>query len=1061
MSTLSSDLNEIEFSFFDENCSATNSPLKLRSASEMDNIEQQFVPWRSITAEVIARIQEVDNADVLAVEQDMTSYTPQREQDKNLKVELSGASNTGEMKDGDHFDRTGQFIIRNVPIVKSASSPLGFFIRLGDGLFRKQGIFVSRVTKGSFVESNALLQAGDEIVSVNHVDVEGFSLDDVVRLIQIPRKLILKIKTSAFSIKRSSSVGEASTPLTFNNKRAEKGASKGFKFKSKESRANDYKEPSNRDKRTLQTETENFKLDNNNANEVQDLSKSSIQSQDLSTIEELIKTIREQNSRSKSAKPRLESVGSFRLSITSQAARNQDALSLTSSPLRSRETNKPGTPVRQSSADSIILAKRTPPSTTRKSSTLTPVTTVNLIFDDPEDFSVSAPSSNTNFKKNGMPQDDSLKVISPELISRSPPGSPAGSPKMRRRLPSVPFDGGRSSRSGSERSLSESWSGSNSPMATCRPLLTLPPEPRSRRMLPTPPSSPDAPHKEPSSGAKPSSESQVSGKANEQSWRGLSDIESVDENSPTPSPSQRDSGMSLSQLFSTFVFKNQSETSGATERSKDAPGRNEVKKTLSSPKRPIHKGERAQQDILEQQKHSMLSHSDASGSLQLPSNHRRLATHLSHPNLLATLSEEPSKGLSKLTTASLSPNGHESYKLSPKLKKRRASLTSMSDKNVTNELASQDMTDISRLRSEADPGYMIFPDDYSGQNLLSSHAVSGMVSLHIIKATNLHFADKKLLEKKRKVFCAVEVDFERKAFTSSKRASKTLTWDEMFEVEIQHGREVCLSCYTSSHEFDKPVAKVSFNLSPFVRFGKEHKVVFRMQPQGALHLEMEFVEMRTLLKRAPSDRKSGVFGFQLNVTSRNENAGVPLVVRKCVEEIEKRGLTSQGLYRISGNARRKKQLHAQFDEDSSAVDLSEENYPDINVIAGILKDYLRELPEPLITESVSKILIKAAKDQVQDQDLASRKSLLSKLFVQLPQINRETLVYLLNHFMRVIAEKDTNKMDAHNLSVCFGPVLLCPPANLREGKDLLDLKLHIKIVEFLFYLWKNAGVTST
>ena len=1045
MSTLSSDLNEIEFSFFDENCSATNSPLKLHSANEMDSIKQQFVPWRSMTAEVIARIQEVDNTDVLAIEQDMTSDIPQRKQHKNLKVELSGASHTGEVKDGDHFDKTGQFIIRNVPIVKSSSSPLGFFIRQGDGLFRKQGILVSRVTKGSFVESNALLQAGDEILAVNHVDVEGFSLDDVVRLIQIPRKLILKIKTSAFSIKRSSSVGEASSSLTFNNKRAEKVASKGFKFKSKESRANDYKEPSNRHKRTLQTETEIFKLDNNNANEVQDLSKSSIQSQTSSTIEELIKTIREQNSRSKSAKPRLEPVGSFPLSITTQAARTQDALSLTSSPLRPRETNKPGTPVRKSSADSILMSKRTPPSTTRKSSTLTPVTTVNLIFDDPEDFTVSASTCETNFKKNGMPQDDSLKVISPEMISRSPPGSPAGSPKMRRRLPSVPSDGGRSSRSGSE-----SWSGSNSPMATCRPQLTLPSEPRSRRMLPTPPPSPDAPHKEPSSGTKPSSESQVSGKAIEPSLSGLSDSEYLDEKSPTPSPSRPDSGMSLSQRFSAFVLKNESETSDATEKSKDAPERNEVKKTLSSPK-----------DILEQQRHLMLLHSDASGSLQLPSNHRRLASRSSHPNLLTMLSEEPSKGLSKLTTASLSPNGHESYKLSPKFKKRRASLTSMSDKSLTNQPTSQDITDISRLRSEADPGYMIFPDDYSGQNLLSSHAVSGMVSLHIIKATNLQFADKKLLEKKRKIFCAVEVDFERKAFTSSKRASKTLTWDEMFEVEIQHGREVCLSCYTSIHEFDKPVAKVSFNLSPFVRFGKEHKVVFRMQPQGALHLEMEFVEMRTLLKRAPSDRKSGVFGFQLNVTSRNENAGVPLVVRKCVEEIEKRGLTSQGLYRISGNARRKKQLHAQFDEDSSAVDLSEENYPDINVIAGILKDYLRELPEPLITESVSKILIKAAKDQVQDQDLASQKSLLSKLFVQLPQINRETLVYLLNHFMRVIAEKDMNKMDAHNLSVCFGPVLLCPPANLTEGKDLLDLKLHIKIVEFLFYLWKNAGVTST
>ena len=1023
MSTLSSDLNDIEFSIRDENCSASKPPLKIHGASKMDGTRQQMLVHRSITAEVIARIQAAENVDLTATGQDMASERLHRERRKELSADLNGAGHGVDMKEGDLLDETGEFIIRNVPIVKSSSSPLGFFIRQGDGLFNKHGIFVSRVAKGSFVDANDLLKVGDEIVAVNHVEVEGFTLDDVVRLIQIPQKLLLSIKTSAFSIKRSPSGGDASISITTHNKRAEKWSSKAFKSKNKVSRANDYKEPSNREKQTLQIEAENFKVDNNDANEVQDLSRSSVRSQGSSTIEDLINAIREQNSRAKSAKKSVERVES-----------SQEAVNLTSSQLKPRETSKPGTPKRNPSADNIILSKRTPPSIPRKSSTLTPATTVNLIFDDPEDTTVGT------------------------LISRSLPGSPGESPKMRRRLPSVPSDSGRSSRSGSERS-SESCSECGSPTATCsKPLLALPPEPRSRRMLPTPPPSPLTPHRESFNSRKSSSENHEGGRSNRSSWSGPSDSESVDEKSHSPSPLRRDSGMFLSNLFNAFAFKNHSDASDAGDKNKDTQERTESYKVLSSPQRPGRKSEPTQQDISEQQKHSMLLHSYASGSLQPP---RRLASRSSQPNLLLTaLPEEPSKVLDKLSADSQASSGHENSKFSPKLAKRRASLTSITDKSLTNQLASQDLTDISRIRSEAEEGFLIFPHDYSGQNLLSSHAVSGMVSLHIIKATNLQFTDKKLLEKKKKVYCAVEVDFERKALTSSKRASKTLTWDEMFEVEIQHGRKVTLSCFTSSREFDKPVAKVSFNLSPFVRCGKQHKVVFCMQPQGAIHLEMEFIEMRTLLKRAPSDRKSGVFGFRLNVTSRNENASVPLIVRKCVEEIERRGLTSQGLYRISGNARRKKQLHAQFDEDSTTVDLSEENYPDVNIIAGILKDYLRELPEPLITESLSKILINAAKDKVQEQDVASQKRVLSKLLVQLPQINRATLVYLLNHFMRVIAEKDTNKMDAHNLSVCFGPVLLCPPANLTESKDLLDLKLHIKTVEFLFYLWKNAGMVS-
>lgn len=1032
VTTVSNDLSEIEFSF-DERPTATKSSL----ANKMDARTQQNITQRELTPDIIARIQAVDNNedDINTIQTDSTSSRKisHRTGDK-LAADFSGelSSHGVEVKDGDRFDDSGRFIIRSVVIVKNSASPLGFFIRQGDGGFKKHGIFVSRVAQGSFVDANGLLQVGDEIVAVNHVDIEGFNLDDVVRMIQTPRKLILTIRINEFE--PSASMGDSYGSVATNmHKKAEKATSKALKIKAKQSRANDYKEPSNKGKQTLQTEAENFKVDNNANEHQQDVLKSTVHPEDSSTIEDLINAIRAQNSRSKKSRRNFEH-GEDNCTSSSEDPRNS-----TSSLFKQKDLNKAESPqMRKPSNDSIILSNRTPLNAGRKSSTLTPVTSVNLIFDDPDDFSVTTPVT-----KNSNPNEDSLKISLTGMYSRSPPGSPGGSPKARRRLPSVPADTTRTSRSDSV-----------SPTST-KPLLNLPAEPRSRRMLPTPPPSPVAPHKaELSNSRKTSSsagESPESGRPNRNSWSGSVESDTTDEKSPAPSPSRKESGLSLSQIFGAFALKTHSDSSDAAEKSKDGE-RNESYKIPSSPQRPTRKSESHRDDILEQQRHSMLLHSYASGGLQPP---KRLASRSSQPNLklLMPVQEETTK--SKLST---SPS-HENSKFSPKLYRRRASMNSISDKSLTNQVASQDLTDSDRLRSEAETGFLIFPDDYSGHNLLSSHAVSGMVSLYIVKATHLPFADKKLLEKKKKVYCAVEVDFERKAFTGTKRASKTLTWDEVFEVEVQHGREVCLSCFTSSHEFDKPVAKASFNLSPFVRCGQQHNVVFRMHPQGAIHVKMEFIEMKTLLKRAPSDRKSGVFGFQLNVTSRNEKVSVPLIVRKCVEEIEKRGIKAVGLYRISGNARRKKLLKAQFDEDSTAVDLSEESYPDINVIAGILKDYLRELPEPLITESLSKQLIKAAKEQVQDQDLAAQKRFISKLLVQLPQNNRETLVYLLNHFMRVIAEKDTNKMDAHNLSVCFGPVLLCPPANITEGKDLLDLKLHVRIVEFLIFLWKNAGVT--
>ncbi|MEQ2207505.1 hypothetical protein XENOCAPTIV_013622 [Xenoophorus captivus] len=48
-----------------------------------------------------------------------------------------------------------------------------------------------------------------------------------------------------------------------------------------------------------------------------------------------------------------------------------------------------------------------------------------------------------------------------------------------------------------------------------------------------------------------------------------------------------------------------------------------------------------------------------------------------------------------------------------------------------------------------------------------------------------------------------------------------------------------------------------------------------------------------------------------------------------------------------------------FEKNSSAVCLSEDLYPDINVITGILKDYLRELPSPLITRTLYQVVREA------------------------------------------------------------------------------------------------------
>ncbi|KAK3717524.1 hypothetical protein QZH41_013796, partial [Actinostola sp. cb2023] len=86
---------------------------------------------------------------------------------------------------------------------------------------------------------------------------------------------------------------------------------------------------------------------------------------------------------------------------------------------------------------------------------------------------------------------------------------------------------------------------------------------------------------------------------------------------------------------------------------------------------------------------------------------------------------------------------------------------------------------------------------------------------------------------------------------------------------------------------------------------------------------------------------------------------VPVIIVHCVQEIEKRGLTELGLYRVPGTEHSVKELKEKFLHGKTqklfVVDvfalllLRHGENIDIHVICGVLKDFLRHLAEPIIT----------------------------------------------------------------------------------------------------------------
>lgn len=139
-------------------------------------------------------------------------------------------------------------------------------------------------------------------------------------------------------------------------------------------------------------------------------------------------------------------------------------------------------------------------------------------------------------------------------------------------------------------------------------------------------------------------------------------------------------------------------------------------------------------------------------------------------------------------------------------------------------------------------------------------------------------------------------------------------------------------------------------------FGKGQtfqQVALRMHPAGTLYLTLRFTDMREAYDRSrtlpgisPVVVSSGLvrnstgkslFGNNLEVVLERETSGfpVPLIVKRCTDEVEKRGLDIIGIYRLCGSETKKQMLREAFEESPELVDLSSENVPDINVITGM------------------------------------------------------------------------------------------------------------------------------
>ncbi|XP_048256286.1 rho GTPase-activating protein 29-like isoform X3 [Haliotis rufescens] len=214
-------------------------------------------------------------------------------------------------------------------------------------------------------------------------------------------------------------------------------------------------------------------------------------------------------------------------------------------------------------------------------------------------------------------------------------------------------------------------------------------------------------------------------------------------------------------------------------------------------------------------------------------------------------------------------------------------------------------------------------------------------------------------------------------------------------------------------------------------------------------------QRRNLIKRIMSasedvpnrGRRHTTFGVDFQEQVNQFKMEVPPIVSMCLSEVELRGLTIKGMYRVSGVKSKVENLCNRFDIDPDSVDLSEQ-HP--NVISNVLKLYLRQLPEPLLTFRLYSDFIHVAKEHTSGV-MSSLKTIekLSYLVRMLPPSNFKTCAVLMHHLQRVAAHSDVNQMSSSNLGIVFGPTLLRPAEGTASLASLVDTPHQTRAIELL------------
>ncbi|KAK3313810.1 Rho GTPase activation protein [Apodospora peruviana] len=220
----------------------------------------------------------------------------------------------------------------------------------------------------------------------------------------------------------------------------------------------------------------------------------------------------------------------------------------------------------------------------------------------------------------------------------------------------------------------------------------------------------------------------------------------------------------------------------------------------------------------------------------------------------------------------------------------------------------------------------------------------------------------------------------------------------------------------------------------------KHQEANDNRPQGqgifGVPLRQSITYANVAISLIDENEKSYIYGY------------VPIVVAKCGVYLKEKATEVEGIFRLSGSEKRIKELKTVFDSpDRYGKGLVWDGYT-VHDAANVLRRYLNDLPEPVVPldlyEKFREPLRGATRQPAGDGDgpqfvdnfdMDQAIARYQHLITELPPLNRQLLLYILDLLAVFAAKSDQNRMNSQNLAAIFQPGMLSHPNHAMAPEE--------------------------